>query len=228
MKTILSIIAVLFILGSCSDEPRPDTRSTAKSLNRDSLLNVQKTNKSHWEFFDDVYSKLQLDSFDVTNEESYRLVVSHGWSNPYGGTPSSITFHKTKDTCYVVIKDYYGRTEPKKISRKVKFISAPHFDSVAKMFRSPRFWNHTLTTYECTKLSFDADRFIFEARKSGKHKIVSQFHCFDTIPFLDNWQYNFLHYSGYSEWFEKDYEWHKNNPPGNVKTPGPPSALRYR
>ena len=228
MKVIFQILILLFALSSCSDKENTKSISVTKPLNKDSIRNIEVIHKEHWKIFNELYSKLQLDSFNINDDETYRLVFGHSWGiNEYGGSPCSITFHKTIDTCYVVIKDYDRFSEPARLSKKVNFIPASNFDSISKMFNSNRFWKHSLTN-ECLTLSSDPDHIVFEAIKDKKHKIVSQFHCYDSISFLDNWMYNFYHYSNYSIWFDKDWEWYKKNPPSNVNSPGPPSSVRKK
>ena len=227
MKIVFLILILLVTLSNCSDKENVKSVSVTKALNNDSLKKIEVINKEHWQIFNDLYAKLELDSFRIINDESYRLVFGHSWGyNPYGGSPCTITFHKTQDTCYVVIKDYDRHSQPERLSKRVKFIPVSNFDSIAKMFNSNRFWKHRRLTNECIALSSDPHKVIFEAIKNGNHKIVSQLHCFDTIPFLENWKYNFYHYSNYNEWFDKDWQWSKENPPCCIKTPGPPSELR--
>ena len=230
MKIIFPILILLFTLSNCSDKENAKSIPVSKPLNKDSLKNIEVINKEHWKIFNELYSKLQLDSFNLNDDETYRLVFGHSWgSNEYGGSPCSITFHKTIDTCYVVIKDYYRFSEPARLSKRVNFIPASNFDSIANMFNSNNYWQHSLTTYECNTGPSDPSHIIFEAIKNQKHKIVSQSYCIDSIPFLKNWYYNFYHYSNYNIWFDKDWVWYKNNPPSaHVIQPGPPSSLRKK
>ncbi|HKC68527.1 MAG TPA: hypothetical protein VKG26_09865 [Bacteroidia bacterium] len=226
------LIIILIVLTSCGNKEVLDVKKVIKSakVNYDSLQEAKRDIDFHWEKYKSVYQRLQIDSLEIDSFETYRLVVSHSWGyNLYGGQPTSITFHKNADTCYVVIKDFYDDSLKPIIFKVVKFIPESYFDSIRVMFNNGTFWRHSLTSTENASINTDPDYIFFEAVKNGKHKLVSQLHLIDRIPILKNWQYNFYHFSNYSKLFDEDYKWSKNHPPSSHPNwQDMPSVRKYK
>ncbi len=214
MKRLFIFITI--VLTSCSsnktDTSPPTNIPSPKTINKDSVNKVKGIIDFHWKKYKEEYGRLQLDSLKIGSSESYRVVIGHSWGyNPYGGQPTSITFHKTVDTCYAVVQDMYSDPIKSILHKTVKFIPENYFDSIRVMFNTGTFWQHPPTTTEdAYRLRYDPDYVFFEAVKDGKHKLVSQLHNIDSLPILKSWKYNFYHYSYYSRQFEKDWVIEKN------------------
>ena len=210
-KLIILISVVLTSCGSNHTDTQKTVRPKTSKKNMDSINQVKHDIENHWKNYKSVYRSLKIDSLKVDSNESYRVVILHRWGrNPYGGQPTSITFHKSIDTCYVVTLDLYSDTIKSVIHKSVKFVSTNYFDSIRVMFDKGTFWQHPIITTRWDRrrgsICTDPDYVFFEAVKNGRHKLVAQYEQRDSIPILRNWKYIFYHFSNYNKRFEMDFE----------------------
>ena len=219
------LIAAILLFGCNNSTQQPTTIPPTVKLNSDSLKHIAADTKQHFEFVKKIFEQLDIDSLNANDGESYRFIMSNHWPSSQMGNPISITFHKNADSCYVVIKEIWDGNNPV-VSKKVRFIPATSFDSISQMFDT-YFWNHEITDYNCDKLNIDGGTKFYEAFKNGKHKLISQRNCGDA-KLVKGAYYNFIFFSNYSDAIIKDWIWFKNNPPGHVKTPGPPSSIKSK
>lgn len=157
----------------------------------------------------ETYNLLQLKELVADSLEAYRLIVRHGWGqNYYGGKITSITVHKTKDTCYTVIQDLYNTDSSTAVYKKTIFIPESNFDSIKALFDNSTFWSKPMTVFYSNEgsLGIDGPSFFFEAVKGGKHKIYGLTNREERIlTFNRGIAVIFYHFSKYSQEFEEDY-----------------------
>ena len=88
------------------------------------------------------------------------------------------------------------------------------------------FWDHPVTNSNCQELTFGGKISLYESFKDGKHKLISQSNCKDE-KLLQLAFFNFFIFADYNKSVVEDFKWFKNNPPGHITSPGPPSSLKH-
>jgi hypothetical protein len=199
------------------------TNNTTLSLNSDSLKRIEAFTKSHFELVSKLFNTLHVDSLKANDGEAYRMIVSREMSSEDMGNPISFTFYKKNGKCSVEIHEIFA-TKDNSVKTKTHSTPPVAFDSISNMF-GQYFWDHAITDFNCDGMTFGSRTILYESFKNGKHKLISQSNCKDE-KLLPLAFFNFFIFADYSKEVVEDFKWFKNNPPGNIKTPGPPSSLK--
>ena len=236
MKAYILLFAVLLFGCGTSDkqsvattEPTVTSSSTTDNslpkLNPDSLKRIEADTKKHFELVSEIFKTLNLDSLNSNDGEAYRLIVNREMPMNDVGNPISLTFLKKNGKCSVEIHEIFVG-EGNSVKTKTHSTSTVSFDSISNMF-GQYFWDHNITEFNCYEMFFGGKISFYESFKNGKHKLISQHNCKDK-KLLPLAFYNFFIFSKYNKTVTEDFLWFKNNPPGNIKTPGPPSSLQKK
>ncbi len=234
MKTYILFFIVLFFgcsssgkqtnTSAVSEQSSAPVNNTPHSLNADSLKRLEAETKKHFELVTQMFNTLHIDSLKANDGEAYRMIVSRDLSSQDMGNPISITFYKKNNKCSFEIHEIFA-TKDNSVKTKTHSTSLVAFDSISNMF-GQYFWDHAITDYNCTDLSFGGRTSLYESFKDGKHKLISQSSCKDG-KLLPLSFFNFFIFCDYSKEIVEDFVWFKNNPPGHVTSPGPPSSLKH-
>ena len=233
MKAYILLFVVLLLgCGTSGNQTQAVTETLTQvainsslGANPDSLKRIEEETKKHFELVAGIFKTLNLDSLNANDGEAYRLILNREMPMSDIGNPISITFHKKNGKCSVDIHEVFIR-EGNAVKTKTLSVKTVAFDSISNMF-GQYFWNHTITQFNCDDMMFGGTVSFYESYLAGNHKLISQSHCKDE-KLLPLAFFNFFIFSGYNKTVTEDFLWFKNNPPGNIKTPGPPSSLKKK
>lgn len=232
MKAFILLSTVLLLgCGTSGNETHAVAENVAQvignsnpGLNPDSLKRIEADTKKHFALVSEIFKKLNIDSLNSNDGEAYRMIINREMPMNDIGNPISLTFHKKNGKCSVEIHEIFIR-EGNAVKTKTRSVPAVAFDSISNMF-GQYFWNHNITEFNCDDMIFGGTVTLYESFKNGKHKLISQSSCKDE-KLLPLAFFNFFIFSEYNKSVTEDFIWFKNNPPGNIKTPGPPSSLKH-
>ncbi|HWY13420.1 MAG TPA: hypothetical protein VN026_18980 [Bacteroidia bacterium] len=210
---------------SAVQSAEPVTNSSPPKLNSDSLKRLAAETKKHFELVTQLFNTLHLDSLKASDGEAYRMVVSRELSSEDIGNPISITFYKKNNKYSFEIHEIFA-SKSNSVKTKTHSASLVAFDSISNMF-GQYFWGHAITDYNCQGVTFGSKVSLYESFKNGKHKLISQSGCKDE-KLLPLAFFNFFIFAEYSKSVVEDFIWFKNNPPGHITSPGPPSSLKNK
>ena len=233
MRTLFLICSIcLFGCGTSGNQtavPITTVQSSASVtnsphvLNSDSIKRIEAFTKQHFELVTQLFNTLHLDSLKANDGEAYRMVVSREMSSEDMGNPISITFYKKNNKCSVEIHEIFA-SKDNSVKTKIHSLKPVAFDSISNMF-GQYFWDHPITNYNCEGFTFGSRTTLYESFKNGKHKLISQGGCKDE-KLLQLAFFNFFIFCDYNKGVVEDFIWFKNNPPGHITSPGPPSSLK--